>query len=140
MQNVFIEATNGPNNWGKFMVARFDEEWQRPSWVLAHCFPSEQPESPTAQVPLLATRGWSRDTIIVFDLETREGAAFRPGGFAAPDLEKHRIWVCPLFGPFLTWLYKQDLSDLSKLPAHVDLPGAPFSMQGYRRPGKKSAA
>jgi len=34
MVNVFIEVTNGPQNWGKFMVARFDEEWKRKSVVV----------------------------------------------------------------------------------------------------------
>jgi hypothetical protein len=28
MQVKFIEATNGPQNWGKFMLGRFDsDEW-----------------------------------------------------------------------------------------------------------------
>ena len=75
--------------------------------------------------------------MLVVDLETGEGAMFSPGGLAAADLQKHRIWVCPMFEPFLAWLYKQDLSDLTKLPKHVDLPDAPFEMHGYRREGKK---
>jgi hypothetical protein len=43
----------------------------------------------------------------------------------------------PLFEPFLTWLYQQDLADLDKLPDFVEIDEkiAPFSMAGYRRPG-----
>lgn len=46
------------------------------------------------------------------------------------------IWICPLFEPFLTWLYQQDLSDLEQLPDTVEI-DAPFSMQGYRRSGEQ---
>jgi hypothetical protein len=123
MQSKFIEATNGPQNWGKFMVGRFtQEEWMTRSAV--------EPER-----GLIAGRGWSRDHLLVVDLQTGEGAIFRPGGVAGYDLNKHAIWVCPLFEPFLTWLYEQDLSDLDALPAYVDLPDAEFMMSGYRRPG-----
>lgn len=71
----------------------------------------------------------------MLDLETGEGALFLPGGYASADLDKHKVWVCPLFEPFLAWLYKQDLQDLSKLPDLVDLPDAPFQWSGYRRSG-----
>lgn len=122
----FIEATNGPQNWGKFMVGRFtDEEWQRRS-VVSNYYQSGWPT-------LLSAVGWSKPHVLVLDLQTGEGAIVCPGGSAPADLNKHQIWVCPLFEPFLTWLYKQDLLDLEKLPAHVDLPDAPFAMQGYRR-------
>jgi hypothetical protein len=124
MQTKFIEATNGPRNWGKFMVGRFDkDEWARRSAVSG------------GKWPLLRAVGWSLDSLLVVDLQTGEGAIFLPGGFVPADLEKHAIWVCPLFEPFLVWLYQQDLSDLDRLPAHVDLPDAEFAMQGYRRPG-----
>ena len=126
MKTKFIEATNGPRNWGKFMVARFDEdEWRLKSAVSA--------------TALLEGRGWGPNHLMVFDLQTGEGALFRPGGQAGYDLNKHRVWVCPLFEPFLVWLYKQDVSDLDALPALVDLPEAEFQMSGYRRPGPKGA-
>jgi hypothetical protein len=118
-----IEATNGPQNWGKFCVMRFDAEFSHESRV-------------DPRVLLLRSRGWGCEHVIVFDLETREGAAFRPGGLPSADLNKHKIWVCPLFEPFLAWLYQQDLADLTKLPDHVDLPDAEFQWQGYRREGK----
>jgi uncharacterized Zn-finger protein len=122
MKVKFVEVTNGPRNWGKFCIMRFDSEFSYESVV-----------SPGSK--LLRTRGWAPDRIIVFDLETNEGAAFRPGGMAKADLEKHKVWVCPMFEPFLEWLYKQDLTDLDKLPALIDLPDAEFQMSGYRRPG-----
>jgi hypothetical protein len=121
----FIEATNGPQNWGKFAVCRFEpEEWRRTSVV-----------NPADSRPMLGARGWTPRHVLVLDLQTGEGAIFRPGGLARADLQKHRIWVCPLFEPFLEWLYKQDLDDLDALPSHVDLPEAPFEVSGYRRPG-----
>lgn len=114
METKIIEVTNGPRNHGKMLVGRWDWEWDRASIV------SALPQ------PLLGQLGWSRRHIVVFDLQTGEGATFLPGGLAAADLEKHRVWVCPLFEPFLEWLYAQDLTDIQALPAHVDLPAAPF--------------
>lgn len=133
MQTRIIEATNGdPDhgayaNWGKFCVARMDTEWARRS---VPC--------PTGG-PLLSAIGWTLDHLWVLDLQTGEGAFFKPGGYAPADLQKHKVWVCPLFEPFLVWLYEQDLSDLATLPDHVQLPNAEFSMVGYRRPGPDTA-
>src|SRR5262245_54261454 len=109
MQTHFIEATNGPQNWGKFMLARFStEEWAARSHV--------------DEGRLLASRGWQLKHLLVLDLQTDEDAIFLPGGHAHADLNKHQIWVCPLFEPFLEWLWRQDVSDIAKLPHHVDLP------------------
>jgi hypothetical protein len=124
MKTVFIEATNrGENgNWGKFMVGRFEPiEWYRGSVV--------------TERSLLHDVGWGPYHILVYDLQTGEGGIFKPGGDAHYDLEKHKIWVCPLFEPFLGWLYKQDLDDLNSLPRSIELPEAPFSFSGYRRKG-----
>jgi hypothetical protein len=120
----FVEVTNGPQNWGKFMVARFegDELWQ---------------VSAVSGGPLLPAIGWNPAQVWVMDLQTCEGAAFVPGGLASADLDKRQVWVCPMFEPFLPWLYKQDLSDLDALPAHVDLADAPFAVAGYRRKGPR---
>jgi hypothetical protein len=130
MISVFIEATNGPSNWGKFAVCRFEPyEWVRRSAV-----------DYADRRPLLGTQGWTIDHLLVLDLATGEGAIFKPGGCAAADLNhKHQVWVCPLFEPFLEWLYQQDLADLSTLPLHVDLPDARFEVRGYRREGKPQA-
>jgi hypothetical protein len=80
-------------------------------------------------------RGWGDEHIWVLDLQTGEGATFRHGGMASADLNKHRIWVCPMFEPFLAWLYQQDLHELDALPAVINLPDAPAAFHGYRRAG-----
>jgi hypothetical protein len=122
MDRWFFETFNRLN-WGKFMVARFDgEDWAERSQV-----------DPARG--LIRGRGWSPEHLMVFDLQTGEGALFRPGGFAHADLEKHRVWVCPMFEPFLTWLYGQDLSDLDALPRVIELADVPMAFAGYRRPG-----
>jgi hypothetical protein len=131
MQTKIIEATQNAEhgfNWGKFLVGRPDAEWKVRSAI-----PVEHPSSAR---PLLSQLGWSREHAWVLDLQTGEGAFFRLGGFAPADLNKHRIWVCPMFEPFLVWLYEQDTTDLDALPALVELPLAPPSMAGYRRAGE----
>jgi hypothetical protein len=129
VETKLIEVTQGAErgfNWGKFLLGRFDHEWMHPSAV-----------GEDSRRPLLYQCGWTRATghLWVLDLQTGEGAFFRPGGSAHADLEKHRIWVCPMFEPFLEWLYAQDLSDLRALPPLVELPDAPAALSGYRRPG-----
>ncbi len=126
MQTKFIEAVNrkahdGRNfNWGKFMIARFTaEEWNRRS---EEGFPGS----------LIDQLGWARKHLMIFDLQTGEGAFFKPGGWAKADLDKHKIWVCPMFEPFLEWLYKQNLDDLNALPNVVDLNDS-GALSGYRR-------
>ncbi len=119
-----IEATNG-FNWGKFMLQKFDTEW------------SEQ--SAVDPGPLIQRLGWTNKHLWVLDLQTGEGAFFHPGGIASADLNKHRIWVCPMYEPFLEWVYRQDLSDITKLPSLVELTleetAQHTAMYGYRRPG-----
>lgn len=122
METKFIEVTSPSGNWGKFALLRFDQEWSVPSQISECSF------------SLLRNLGWTPEHIWVLDLQTGEGAFFRPGGLASADLGKHAIWVCPLYEGFLTWLYLQDLSDLDHLPEWVNL-DAPFAMSGYRRPG-----
>lgn len=128
MKTKIIEATNGPRNWGKFLVGKFDIEWKRRSEVATDL-----------TMPLLGAIGWSDRHIHVLDLQTGEGAVFGPWGSASADLNKHKIWVCPLFEPFLIWLYEQSPIDLDKLPDHVDLPKAEFAMSGFRRKGPDHA-
>jgi hypothetical protein len=120
----FIEVTNQNLNWGKFLLGRFDSEWEYESSV-------------APGTKLLAGRGWTPEHLLILDVQTGEGAVFSPGGSVTHDLNKHKIWVCPMYEPFLEWLYRQDLSDLDKLPAFLDLKDAPFEWSGYRRPGPK---
>lgn len=126
MKTRIVEAIQpgGPANWGKFLVGRFDTEWHVRSAV-----------DLDSERPLLATIGKGPATLFVMDLQTGEGALFRPGGYAKADLDKHKIWVCPMFEPFLEWLYKQDLTTLDDLPRLVELE-APFELRGYRRKGE----
>lgn len=96
MERWFFEATNGLA-WGKFMVGRFDAyDWAATSEV----DPGKS---------LLRARGWGPEHHLVLDLQTGQGAVFavQPGGVAEADVNKARIWVCPLFRPFLQWLYEQ---------------------------------
>lgn len=125
METKIIEAMNGPRNWGKFMVCRPDSEWGHRSEISEY-------------QPLLAVTGWTDEHLWVLDLQTGEGACFQPDGYAKADLDKHKIWVCPLFEPFLTWLYQQDLTNgLQALPSVVSFSTeeAPFGYAGYRRGG-----
>lgn len=138
MRTHFIEASHGgTGNWGKFMVGEFEiEEWARRS---------ELPEASTTR--LLLGRGWRPQThLLVVDLQTGEGAMFARRGLAAADLAKHAIWVCPMFEPFLEWLYayfkgqfqsiEAGLEDIQALPALVALDCPEKSaLSGYRRPG-----
>jgi hypothetical protein len=130
MKIKMIEATNveaGGFNWGKFMVCRLEsEEWDY--------------QSPISESRLLQAIGWGRNHIFVVDLQTGEGARFMPGGLAVADLFSHKIWVCPMFEPFLEWLYKQDLSDLDTLPAVVEIADPKSNLRGYRRPGRSVKA
>jgi hypothetical protein len=131
MKTKIIEAVQSkavPGNWGKFMVMVPEEEWAYRSQV-----------NTEFSGPLLSSLGWSFGHVWVLDLQTGEGAFFRAGGYAHADLEKHAVWVCPLFEPFLEWLYARYREnphlDISDLPDVAELPNAEFSFAGYRRPG-----
>jgi hypothetical protein len=117
-----IIETEGAGNWGKFLIGR-------PTWERG--YPSALPDAEGA-LPLAR---WQPTTLLVLDLATGEGAFFVPGGLAEADLRKHQVWVCPMFGGFLEWLYRQDLTDLQQLPALVHLPDNEFRLAGYRRGG-----
>lgn len=127
MRTRYFEATQaeqGGFNWGKFTVSVLEGvDWSVRSSI------SHEP------VPLLAWRGWSPQHIIVFDLETGEGARFRHGGCARADLNKTGIWVCVLFEAFLTWVYAQDLAQFESWPSTVILPGVEADFSGFRRGG-----
>jgi hypothetical protein len=144
MELKFVEA-GGQGNWGKFAVGRFTaQEWaEPPRW------PGAADEAKAEALgmlyrPLVASQGWTHDRHVwVLDLATGEGAVFQLGGYAKADLDRHRIWVCPLFEPFLTWLYEHHntLAETwwEDLPRLVELRDAPFELRGYRRPGPLEA-
>lgn len=135
----FVEAGQGTqslSNWGKFGVGVFTPaEWAQRS---------NNPDGEALQGTLLrGVCGWGPNVAWVLDLQTGEGALFNVPGFAPADVNKHRIWVCPMYEPFLAWLH-QHVRDhgagwWEQLPSWVDLPDAPFSFHGYRRPGVASA-
>ncbi len=128
MISTIVEVTDR-FNWGKFLVARFDEhEWARRSLVDGQ--------------PLLSGQcGWTPQHMLVVDLQTGEGAMFLPQGLAKADLEKHRVWVCPMFEVFLGWLYDhpEHWADILTLPALIELDPEQTrghnAMYGHRRPG-----
>lgn len=110
------------------MLQKFDTEWSVPSEI-------------DPGRPLLRVLGWDQRVVLVTDLQTGEGAMFTPGGCASADLNgKHRIWVCPMFEPFLSWLYRQPLDDITRLPRVLTLSKEETAehegLQGYRRVGK----
>jgi hypothetical protein len=123
VQTRFIEATNGPQNWGKFMIGVFDAD---DASYRSAIDPDHR---------LISGRGWSRDHFLMLDLQTGEGGIFARRSRAHFDLEKHAIWVCPLYEPTLQVIMDTWDGDLASLPAHVDLPEVEFQWSGYRRPG-----
>jgi hypothetical protein len=144
VKTKFIEASSS-FNWGKFMVGRFEpDELKRRSHVSGKY--ADKVDDPVysarmKSIPLLNQIGFDSDGIFVFDLQTCEGAVFYPHrrGPAKFDLEKHQIWCCPMFLPFLEWLYQQDCSDLDALPAMIEIPPEVArkheALSGYRRAG-----
>lgn len=135
MLTHFVEAGNG-FNWGKFLVSSFDQE----EWARRTTYPGCDDQR------MLVGRGWDYERHrFVMDLQTGEGAMFALDGYADYDLqEKHAIWTCPMFLPFLRWLYgwhKAGNRDLTTLPAHVEFTEeqAPSAMAGSRGKGSWQA-
>ena len=136
MISTIVEVTNG-FNWGKFMVAMFDD--------------GERAYESKVDPPrkLLRANGWHPDVRWILDLQTGEGALFGPAllpGRHAYDLEKHKIWVCPMYECFLGWFYAhpEHHADIRTLPPLLELTDAETmkasAMYGYRRPGPSSSA
>lgn len=123
MVTHFIEAGNDLNH-GKFMLGRLTRE----ELAARSALPGFE-EEPLVRVGGLRRLN-ARSTLVV-DLQTGNGAAFFMNGYAVADLRKAGIHVCPMFPPFLTWLYQQGLAegkgDITQLPryVHFDMAGAP---------------
>lgn len=130
MITQIVEATNKDQNWGKFLVGKFDQK----EWSTASAITREY--APASTTPILYARGWADHHRFVMDIETGEGLMVAPGGSAYHDLQKHSIWCCPMFEPFLAWWYtKWPEIDVGTFPEIVQLDDAEFAMYGYRRPG-----
>lgn len=139
MKTKIVEFTN-TFNWGKFLVGSFDEaEWSRTTEI-------EHPPGVVSGISLLWRLGWTPEHLWVLDLSTGEGALFRSGGNARADLEKHKVWVCPMFEPFLRWLYAhpEHCKDISTLPDLVtatdEATMRASAIYGYRRSGQPPEA
>lgn len=139
MKTRIVEATNGIANWGKFLLARFDASELAYESLVMRSIPANE-RSPSDSVRLFDAmpggKQRERDTLVL-DLQTGEGAFFYVHKLrsAKVDLEHHKIWVCPLFEPFLEWLYAFNGDHMERCPALLDLPNAEFSFKGHRRSG-----
>lgn len=122
-------------NWAKLMVSQFDND------ELA--YKSRVDTEAKSLLEAVAARrkeywGEAQQKRLVVDLQTDEGAWFLPHPERDPkvDLDRHQIWVCPLFYPFLQWLYRTNPVHVSGIPDVVELdPDDVIKFQGYRRPG-----
>jgi hypothetical protein len=133
MESKIIEATNGPNNWGKFLLLRPSADM----WTYRSVIDDTGDDDlyRIRQPLLLQYCGWGPKHLLIVDLQTKEGFAVSIDRYMHRKLADHQIWVCPLFDPFLGWLAEQDVSDLNALPGAVDLPEAPVMQFGHRRSG-----
>lgn len=140
MISKIIEATNTNKfNFGKFNVSVYDAEERSRASIINEGF------------NLLRSIGKHPDDVMVADLQTSEALTFpayfrnyrggdpeRLAGEVHYYMGKHKIWVCPLYEPFVCWLFEQDLEDIRKLPPMVDtLPEEVSSLFGYRRQGNE---
>lgn len=130
MISHFIEASNDAN-YGKFLLLRFDEREAKTRTRLPGYRNSEN------IFTFAGHRKLNPDMTFVVDLQTGEGASFDLRGSAKADLEKHKIWVCPMYEFFLSWLYQQnahsEIKDITRLPRYVQLNTDYFAFAGYRR-------
>lgn len=134
----YIETYNS-FNWGKFVLLRHSpEDLHRRS-----ALPGQENAS------LLYGRKWDAEGTFITDLQTGEGCVFYLDGGADEQSRllnnKHQVWVCPMFEPFVRWLadthpeLARGGGDITSLPSVVELPLAPTSMAGYRREGAETA-
>lgn len=127
MRSKIIEVCQPtPVNWGKFMIAEFDEN--ETSYI-----------SVITKSPLLPAIGyWGEENkwLWLLDLQTGEGALFPVSskGNAKYQLDKHKIWVCLLYEPLLEWLYQNYKGDIDEIPSYIEI-DAPAGLYGYRRSG-----
>jgi hypothetical protein len=140
MDTCFVEATNGFNH-GKFMVGRLTAEEAQA----------------TSNLPGLegewlfhnsgGRRRFTPDRTLIVDLQTGEGCEFSLERHGLPHAEqaswelndRHKIWVCPLFEPFVRWLAvwasEHENWTIGQIPNLIDLKDAKFAFAGHRREG-----
>ncbi len=144
MELKFVEAghpvdaqTGFGGNWGKFAVGRWSNEELR-----------EKTKFPGCEGQYITSlRGHGMTHVWLFDLQTGEGARFHTNNPIPVDvrsqLKDHQIWVCPMFEPFMVWLWHHmtvtGLDWWEHLPRTIELPDAPFDTAGYRRAGPDAA-
>ncbi len=135
MKTHFIEATQRDDfNWGKFLLCQYEPaDWAHPVHLPISKSLASQPQS------LLRSRMRDPDGIWCLDIETNEGAYLRWGPRMHLDLnDKHQVWVCPMYEPFLEWLGSQhELGDITMLPHFLRLDTDFGAVAGYRRSGKQ---
>lgn len=132
----YVETYNDFNH-GKFVLLRHGPEDLRRRSAL--------PGYETTHI--LVGRKWDADGTFIADLQTGEGCVFYlECGSAAVQYtlnQKHKIWVCPMYEPFVCWLadthpeLARGGGDITALPSVVELPDAPTAVAGYRRGKKK---
>lgn len=142
MELKFVEAGQAPEgggNWGKFAVARWSTlEMREPTR-----FPGCEGQFITGLT------GSPFDHIWLLDIQAGEGALFSINNPIPVDvphqLNEKQIYICPMFEPFMTWLWEHirshqgtNLDWFDELPRVVVLPEAPFDLYGYRRRGRTS--
>jgi hypothetical protein len=88
--------------------------------------------------PAPAPPRWNTSNILVLDLETKEGLVLPSNTYNPLGLldDKHDIWVCPMFRPFLVWLCLQEYTSVTELPDFVALPTDESEMFGHRANGR----
>lgn len=133
MKVKFIECED-KLNWGKFQLLQWEpSDMQRQSKVRegTPLLMAVEGQRVAGNDPLKA--------VFVRDLQTEEGATLHPAKEVdpKPQLDRHRVWVCPLFLPFARWLFANWEGDVATLPDIVELSGEVLHLQGYRRPGEE---
>jgi hypothetical protein len=134
VKSKFLEVTNKAN-WAKLQLLQWEpSDLARPSLVQKGkvLLNAVQVRRGDAADPLTA--------VFVRDLQTQEGCEFYPSPEAdcKTQLDMHRVWVCPLFYPFVSWLFANYQGDVTSLPDLVELADSKKQeYQGYRRPGEE---
>ena len=132
MEQVFVEVSDEAN-WAKILLMKFGSEDLLVRSKVSGDFLLKSVDNNRR-----VKTGTNAEKVFVLDLQTEEGAFFFPRkeGNAKDDLESHEIWVCPLYLPFLIWLYANMPKELKEIPKLVEFPKSTHvHYQGWRRPG-----